>query len=229
MAQRTPFVVMAVWLALSIGLSLAHEGFTANAVTRFGILGTFALSLLWYWRWGRVLVVRHPRRTFLAFSVVNALIGESWYMVSRPLDTSLLITRQTAPLEALRHWAVDLTLTAPAYVGIFSVVWWLIHRYRYSPFSYFFLIGLGQALGDGNAFFLANPVMLLFVPYVMLNYWAMSFVPYLVIRGSIDEATLKPGKVAPVIVTLGLMPVTYFCAGAIIITAGRLLGWLPRS
>ncbi len=229
MAERTRFVVMAVWLALSIGLSLAHEGFTANAVTRFGILGTFALSLGWYWRWGRTLVVQHPKRTFFAWSIVNALIGESWYMVSRPLNLSLIITKETPLPEALRRWAIDLTLTAPAYVGIFSVVWWLIHRYRYSPFSYFFLIGLGQALGDGNVFFLANPLMLLFVPYVMLNYWAMSFVPYLVIRSSIDEATLKPGRVVPVVVTLVLMPMTYFVAGATIITAGRLLGWLPRD
>ncbi|MCR4369399.1 MAG: hypothetical protein NUV67_05845, partial [archaeon] len=40
-------------------------------------------------------------------------------------------------------------------------------------------MSLGQALGDGIAFFLFAPAMLLFLPYVMLNYQAMNVVPFL--------------------------------------------------
>jgi len=85
--------------------------------------------------------------------------------------------------EALRRTAIDLTLTLPAYVCIFLVIWWFARRHRYSAFSFFFVMGLGQALGDGQAYFLANPAMLVFVPYVMSNYWAMTFVPFLLVRG----------------------------------------------
>ena len=88
-------------------------------------------------------------------------------------------------------------------------------------------MGLGQALGDGNAFFLVNPMALIFIPYVMSNYWAMTFIPFLIVQKYIPIAPQRDTwakYVLPVIV----LPAAYLFVGAIIFTAGSMLGWIPK-
>lgn len=170
MSQRRLFIAYGLWLSGSLAVPMAKEGLgSPNSLTRLGILASFALSLGWYaWR-GKRMEVTRPRRVFIVGCVLGAMVGETFYMVSRPLHPSLLISAATPLPQALRNLLVDLALTLPAYLLIFSVIWHLATHARYSTFGYFFVMALGQALGDGNVFFVANPGALLFVPYVMLN------------------------------------------------------------
>jgi hypothetical protein len=153
---------------------------------------------------------------------MNAMAVEMFYMISKPLSASLLVTSSMPPSQAARNTAVDLVLTLPAYVIIFFVIWLLERRFHYSPFSFFSLMALGQALGDGGAFFLTNPGALVLIPCVMLNYWAMNFVPYLVTRGNIPQDRNWRAIVLPLV---GL-PIAYFATGGIIMAVGRKLGWI---
>ena len=70
---------------------------------------------------------------------------------------------------------------------IFSVGWQILQRFRYGLWEYVLLFSAGQALGDGNAFFLANPGMLLFLSYVMLNYQAINVIPFLRVRSHLGR------------------------------------------
>lgn len=225
MGNPKSFGVMGLWLFASVGLALAKSGLDANGKTRVIILAFFALSLSLYALVGRRLRPRSPKVTFVALCVVGAMVGETAYMISRPLHPSLLVTPGTPLDEALRRTAIDLALTFPAYLCIFLVIWWFARRYRYSAFSFFWVMGLGQALGDGQAYFLANPLMLAFLPYVMSNYWAMTFVPFLVVREQLGEERKKAGWVAH-LAPLVALPVTYFFVAAVILTLGAKLGWL---
>ena len=217
---------MAIWTGISVTLPLAVHGLNTDGVTRLLIVLFFALQLLWYWARKPTIGQNRPLFTFVALSTANAMIGEICYMISTPLHTSLRITSTTSMPTALKFIATDLVLTLPAYLLIFSVVAYLITRYRYSAFLYFLLIGLGQSLGDGNSFFVLNPGSLILLPYIMLNYWAMSFVPFLLVRPHLNQTSLSPSKPMAIILPLLLLPVTYFAAASVILTLGKQLGWL---
>jgi len=213
---------------VSLVLALLHDGLSRDSVTRLLILAYFLLSLWWFYKKGQFIEVKNPKRTFILWCTINAMVVEIFHMISRPLHESLLITFTTSFLQALKNTSIDLILTFPAYLLIFWVIWHLIKRYHFSPFSFFFLMGLGQALGDGNGFFLVNPGALIFIPYVMLNYWTMNFVPYLVVKNNIRSAFSKDSKFLKVILPIVLLPVIYLVSGAIIFTVGAALGWIPK-
>jgi len=153
---------------------------------------------------------------------------EVFHMISKPLEKSLLITSDTTLLQAVKNTSIDLILTLPAYVFIFWVIWTLVKRNHYSPFSFFFLMGLGQAVGDGNVFFLANPGALIVIPYVMLNYWAMNFVPYLLVQNNLPITSSQDNHLVRIILPIVILPITYLLAGGTILMIGRLMGWIPR-
>lgn len=231
MTQRKLFIMLGIWFFLSLALPLLNGGLNRDAVTRLLILTYFLLSLWWFYRRGQFRTVKNPRRTFIVWCVVNAMVVEIFHMISRPLHPSLLITANTPFMAGLTKTAIDLILTFPAYLLIFWVVWLLLKRYRYSPFAFFFLMGLGQALGDGNGFFLIHPGALIFIPYVMLNYWAMNFVPYLMVRKQISQApgSIKAGRIKKVLLPIVLLPATYILAAVVILTIGAVLGWIPKG
>ncbi len=227
MSQRNLFIFVGLWFAGTLAVSFSNEGWSTASLTRVLIIGFFLVELGWYYGWGRFTKIENPRRTFILFCTLSALAMELFYMVSRPLDMSLLITRDTPFWEAGKNILIDLVLTAPVYIIIFTIIWLLIKRYRYSAFAFFFVMSLGQALGDGGAFFIANPPTLILIPYIMSNYWAMNFVPFLLIRNQV-EPSVKEGRawekiLAPII----LLPLTYFISAVVIITIGRAIGWLP--
>ncbi len=222
------FVILGIWFLLSFILPLLHDGLNRDSITRLLILSYFLFSLWWFYKKGQFIEVKNPKRTFIVWCTINAMAVEIFHMISRPLHQSLLITSNTSFLEALKNTSIDLILTFPAYVLIFLVIWQFVKRYHYSPFSFFFLMGLGQALGDGNGFFLINPGALIFIPYVMLNYWAMNFVPYLIVRKDIPSTLSQGGKFGKIISPIFLLPVTYLIAGGIILTIGAVLGWIPK-
>lgn len=55
----------------------------------------------------------------------------------------------------------------------------------------------------------------------------MNFVPWLVVRGRVDTAALPRRRLREFALPLVVLPVTYFVAAAIILTAGKALGLLP--
>ncbi len=228
MKQKKWFIIVGVWLFLSLALPLLHEGLSRDIDTRLLVLAYFLLGLCWFYKWGRFLEVVSPKKTFIIWCIFNAMWVEVFHMISRPLHKSLLITANTSPWQALKNTSIDLILTLPAYALIFWVIWRLVERYHYSPFSFFFLMALGQALGDGGGFFLINPGALIVIPYVMLNYWAMNFVPYLVVQNHLPTLSSQPGNWKIIIPPLVLIPITYLIAGGSILTLGKVLGWIPK-
>lgn len=220
--DKRVLILYAVWAGAVVLVCFLRDGLSADNFTRALVLGFLAGNLGWYW------LTRHrlTARTGTAFVLrcsLGALVVEFCYMFSRPVFPSLLVPRETAaPLLLLRSTLVDFAFTFPAYLVIFSLVWFLINRYRYRVSEYTLLFSLGQALGDGNAFFIANPAMLLLAPYVMLNYQACNVVPYLRVRQALPpegrEGALK------YILPLTLIPAVYWCTGAAIILAGRAFG-----
>lgn len=229
MRQRSWFIFYAAWVVFALGAPFGREGLSPPNITRLVIVAYFVLLLGWYGLWGKKLTVRRPKLAFYGLGLIGAVVGETAYMISRPLDPSLTVTAQMLPETALRHLAVDLLLTMPAYLMIFTVIWWLASRFDYSPFAYFFLMALGQTAGDGNAFFLINPGALLFLPYVMFNYQAMNFVPWLLAREHLSKYPKSNRRWLAVVAPLIALPVTYFVAASIILTIGRAVGWLPRT
>jgi len=72
------------------------------------------------------------------------------------------------------------------YVVVFLVIWHFINKYKFVLWEYVLFIGLGQALGDGGFFFIANPFALIMLPYVMISYHAMNIVPFLAIKDNLS-------------------------------------------
>ena len=221
-AEKFVLGIYAAWTVAVVAASLMHEGLSANNVTRLMIIAFLALTFAWYWR-TRQRRSSQSRPAFVLKCSLGALVVESCYMFSRPVYASLLVVPGTPLAQALRNTLIDLAVTFPVYLVIFSLFWWLITRYRYRISEYVILFSLAQALGDGSAFFVASPAMLIFVPYVMLNYQAINIVPYLRVRDSLTPR--HEVGVLKYVLPLVLIPATYWLMGAAIILVGRALGF----
>ncbi len=211
----------ALWTVFVVTVVLMRAGLSPDNVTRLGVIGYLLASLAWY----RQTMHRPPQVSgpvFVATCCASALTIEFFYMVSRPVFHALLVTADTPARAIVANTLIDFAFTLPVYVAVFSAMWWLIRRYTYGVAEFALLFPCAQALGDGNAFFAANPAMLLFAPYVVLNYQAITVVPYLRARDA-----LPPGRrsrvlrfVLPLVVVFAL----YWIGGALIIVAGRRFG-----
>lgn len=217
------FRLYTVWTAFVLTVCFMREGMSPNNLTRLLILIYLVATFAWYWP-RRHRSYSMPRWRFVLQCSLSALVVEFCYMFSRPVFSCLLYHPGDSALSLMRNSLVDFAFTFPAYLVIFSVFWRILQRYRYSVTEYVILFSMGQALGDGNAFFLANPGMLLFLPYVMLNYQAINIIPYLKLRPQLGEVAGSPGwrrRLAPLL----WIPLTYWCVGAAILVAGRRLGF----
>lgn len=215
------------WGAVVLGIVLVKDGATPDNLTHLAILGWLAItaSLL---RALRAVAARiGAAQLFVIASVVSAAVVEVCYMITAPLHPSLLVTRETGAGAMLRNVAVDLALTIPAYVLIFALVWQLVRRYDYRALEFTVLVSAGQALGDGMAFFTANPATLLMLPYVMINYHAMSLVPFLATRDALPAGRRR--GIGMVVLPLVGLPLVYGIVGTAIVALGRGLGWLPAA
>jgi hypothetical protein len=220
--SRLPIFILGAWTALTFAIVFARDGLSADNITHLAILGYAVLSLALV-RPLRRLAARHPRRWFIAASVVSALVVEACYMITAPLHPALLVTANTSAGAALRNYGVDILFATPAYLCIFALVWWLLRRYRYPLWAFALFIPAGQALGDGQAFFLANPPLLLFLPYVMANYQAMTLAPFLAIGPSLPDRS--GSRWAAFLLPLVLLPLCYGICGTVVLFAGRRLGF----
>ena len=199
------------WTTLVIVTMLIKDRWSHDNVTHGVILLILLLSLGLF----RHVKPKNTRRFFIGSCVLLAALGEGAYMITKPVLPSLLVSGNCTLGQFIHHYGVDLLLTIPVYVAIFWVIWRLIHRYAYSTWEYIFWIALGQALGDGFAFFLVKPLSLLMIPYIMLNYHAMNVAPFLCIQDELRNQPRMETRWKYAVTPLVLF-VTYFLGGTMI-------------
>ena len=208
-----------IWAVLVFVLVFAKTGFSTDNITHILILVFLGINLLLFKIVGKY-SGSNPKRFFVLYCVLSAAAVEGFYMITSPVFTSLRFTAGMSGGEMLKNYLVDLTFTVPAYFLIFNVAWRLINKYRYNVWQVAILFALGQGLGDGSRTFLANPGLLIFVPYILINYHAMNVVPFLKVQDSLpaERSNSFMKYLAPLIVLF----LTYIFCGVIIYTVGAI-------
>jgi hypothetical protein len=101
--------------------------------------------------WVRAFPQWPPGVRFVLLGVLLAAVVEGLHMISTPVFPALRIDAATPLPTMMWNDAVDLLLTLPAYVVIFSVLWIFVARHHYSLWSYVLIFGLAQLLGEGGS------------------------------------------------------------------------------
>ena len=145
------------WVVLAIGISLAATGLTPENVTRLLVVAFLLVQLATAARRSRARCRRvAPRIRFVVLGTLLAAVVEGFHMISKPVFASLRVDRATPRPTGSRSTALDLLFTVPAYVVIFSVIFFFVARYRYGAWAYAVGIGFAQTIGDGGLFFFAK-------------------------------------------------------------------------
>lgn len=209
-----------VWAAVAFAWALLQNGFSLDNRIHLAALGFFFIQIVAF-RFFRPNVAR-PGLWFLSQALLGAIAIEGLHMFSNPVFPRLMILRTTPAASALRNYAIDLLFTVPVYIALFGWVWFLVKRYRWSRWEYAIWICAGQALGDGISMWRANPFMLFFLPYVMVNYQAMSAVAYAEIEPLLPNDRPE-GRWAKIIGALIGIPALYFFGATILFIVARKL------
>jgi hypothetical protein len=214
------------WAALAVGGSIALAGLNAESVTRILVIGFLGVQLAFRERLAAALPALAPKARFVALGTLLAAVVEGLHMISTPVFLSLRVGPGTSFAQGSRFYALDLLFTVPAYLVIFTVIWFFVSRYQYGTWTYVVVTGFAQAIGDGGLFFFANaPAMLVFLPYPMTNYHAVNVLPFLAVRDQLDPE--KPSGARSWLVVPAVVG-TYLVCGALIKVAGRWSGLEPR-
>lgn len=214
------------WAALAVGGSIALAGLNAESVTRILVIAFLGVQLAFREHLAAALPALAPKARFVAMGTLLACVVEGFHMISTPVFLSLRVGPGTSFAQASRSYALDLLFTVPAYLVIFTVIWFFVRRYRYGTWTYVVVTGFAQAIGDGGLFFFASaPAMLVFLPYPMTNYHAVNVLPFLAVRDGLSPGRPSGGRawlVVPAVVG------AYLVCGALIKAAGRWSGLEPR-
>ncbi len=214
----TGSLLYCAWAALAIGFSIVHAGLSPESITRILVVLFLGAQIALRQPLSRALPGLSPRLRFVVMGTLLAAVVEGFHMISKPVRPDLTVTPGMPVATALHHYGVDLLLTVPAYLVIFSVIYWFISRYHYTLWQYVLVMGAAQALGDGGIyFFAAAPAMLVFLPYPMTNYHAVNVIPYLAVREELPAAR-REGWGA--YLALPAVIVIYFVCGAAIKLVG---------
>ena len=215
------FTVYIIWAILALWISFQAGGeLTNDKITHLFIIGIWIVSFFVF----KLIKPKNPKRFFIVSSVFLASLGEGTYMISKPVFKDLLVPTNANLSTFLHNWFIDLIFTVPAYVIIFSTIWWLINKYSFSKKEYAFWFALGQALGDGWVFFVSNPFLLILLPYIMLNYHAMNLIPFLKIESTLgSKPRIDSGRKYFMVVLFIVL--SYLFAGGLIVFAGRMFGF----
>lgn len=177
--------IYVVWAVIVFAYTFISKGLDADNITHILII-IFFLAQLAAYPLAKVLLKKfNPKKTFLFFGVIFAASVEGFYMISAPVFASLKFTAGMGLEKILSNFLIDLAFTIPAYIVIFLAIWYFANKYNFRFWEYLIFISFGQALGDGLFFFLASPFMLIFLPYVMINYHAMNLFPYLLTKNNL--------------------------------------------
>lgn len=215
-----------LWATISICLAIAVAGLSDESITRILVIVFLLCQIPLRTVLVKALSWLSPKARFVVLGTLLAAVVEGFHMISKPVFLSLQITRNTSFMQGLTNYALDLIFTVPAYLVIFSVIWWFINRYEYKFWQYVFVMGLAQALGDGGIFFfITAPPMLLFLPYPMTNYHTINVIPFLAVEGNLSEnRTSSHYSYLAIVGIIG----TYLVCGAIIKLFGRAFGLEPN-
>ena len=207
------FKLYLVWAIIVILLVFIKGMFSTDNITHFLILAYLGLSLFFV---NKNIDQPNAKKKFIVLSMVSAAVVEGFYMIQMPVFASLKFVAGMSLGTMLGNYAIDLIFTLPAYYFIFRTVWYLINKYQYNVWQYAILIALGQGLGDGSRAFLGNPGLLIFIPYVLINYQAMSVVPFLRIKHTLPQTLSNSAfkYLAPIV----LLPLVYILCGLVIYT-----------
>lgn len=215
-----------LWATISICLAIAVAGLSDESITRILVIIFLLCQIPLRTVLVKALSWLSPKTRFVVLGTLLAAVVEGFHMISKPVFLSLQITRNTSFMHGLTNYALDLVFTVPAYLVIFSVMWWFVNRYEYKFWQYVVVIGMAQALGDGGIFFfIAAPPMLLFLPYPMTNYHAINVIPFLAVQDNLNEKRIPSSYsylAIPAIIG------TYLVCGAIIKVFGRAFGLEPN-
>jgi len=211
-----------LWACVSIALALSAGGFSAENITRLGVLAFLLFQGLTRSYWQKLFSGRKPQVRFILLGCLLAVGVEGFHMISMPVFAALKITAETTFFQGLGFYALDLLFTLPAYLLVFSLIWHLINRYAYGFWHYTLVMGLAQALGDGGLyFFIGAPALLLFLPYPMTNYHAINLLPYALVQEDLNPERKSNWRSNLAIVWVIL---AYFVCGAVIQGLGRVFG-----
>ena len=75
------------------------------------------------------------------------------------------------------------------------------------------------------SFLSLNPAMLVFLPYLMINYHAMTLVPFVALRDRIRDPAMRRGPML-VVLPLLVLPLVYGVVGTAILLMGRAAHWI---
>jgi hypothetical protein len=206
-------IIYLTWTVIVFVLVLLKDGLSLDNLTHLGILTFLGILLLLHNKSQAQDKIPNPKSYFIKRSLLFAAVVEGFYMISNPVLPSLLVTTNMSLEQMAINYFIDLLFTIPAYFIIFYVIWRLINKYHYKTWEYVIIMALGQALGDGGQTFLFQPILLLLIPYVMINYHAMNVTPYLRIRDSLSATNSSRWRfIMPII----LLPLVYLLSGSVI-------------
>jgi hypothetical protein len=209
------FTLYIFWSVVTIAALFITDRGTPDNLTHLGILVYLPLSVSLGAQFSANMFTRqHPKLAFIILGVLSASVVEGCYMFSSPVLQSLLITAGMTIGHMVKNYLIDLALTVPAYFVIFGVIHYLISKYTYTVWEYSIVFGLAQALGDGGRGFLSNPVLLVFLPFIMLNYHAMNIGPYLLVEKTL--APRRPASLLGCFRAIGPIVSTYLLCAAIV-------------
>ncbi|MFH1316891.1 MAG: hypothetical protein ABII01_05205 [Candidatus Woesearchaeota archaeon] len=217
--DRIIISIYIIWAVVVFSVTFITKGFDPDNITHFLIIIFFLAQLALFPLIKVISKMFTPKLIFITLAVIFAALVEGFYMLTNPVFKSLKFTAGMSFEKMLSNYLVDLIFTIPVYIVVFFVIWYFINRYDYKLWEYLIFISLGHAIGDGFFFFLASPIMIIFIPYVMINYHAMNLVPFLLVNNKLKPKNKSWMKyVLPPIAII----ILYLLSGMIINTVGQL-------
>lgn len=212
------FKIYLVWAVLVIVLVFVKNKLSTDNITHFFILVYLGLTFLFLNR--KTSPSANPKKQFIWLCVISAAVVEGLYMIQMPVFPGLRVTAGMNAGQILGNYLIDLAFTVPAYFIIFRTIWFLINKYQYNVWQYTIIMALSQGLGDGSRTFLTNPGLLIFIPYILINYHAMNVAPFLKVqeRLPVERSNSFFKYLAPIL----LLPLVYILCGLVIYSVGAI-------
>lgn len=214
--NKSILIAYSSWALIVFAITFL-QGMNPDNVTHILILIFFIVQMIVY----RLLKIFafSSKFLFILIGSILAAVVEGFYMISDPVFESLKIVAGMNFDKMIWNYSIDLIFTIPVYIIVFKVIWYYANKYDYKLWEYVIFISLGQALGDGMFFFLSEPMTLLLLPYVMINYHAMNLIPYLLVRPKGRINSINKYFIPPIVI-IG----TYLVSGTIIQIIGSFIG-----
>lgn len=221
--QNIIFKIYCLWATIAIFFAVTVSKNISESITRVLVIIFLAIQFLFRNELEKLFFyIKDSKKRFVISGTILASFVEGFHMISTPVFLSLRVDFNMSLLKILENYFIDLIFTIPAYIIIFSVIWYFINKYQYSLFDYILTFGLSQSLGDGGIFyFIISPFMLFFIPYPMTNYHAINIIPFLFVKDdlNIENNSLKRYLAIPSII------LTYLICGSIIKILGNKFGF----